>query len=144
MFFPSLLVPLSNLLFYSSSNLLRLYFSFCLVSGNKSLFERIKKRGREREGERKREREREREYVLDVVFASCWDGCCNMNRSISTQRQLYVFMALLRVSRLRVSANPQVLKVSHLRQGHFSFPMNTQIFFFQSLGWFRVRPKHQK
>ena len=29
----------------------------------------------------------------------------------STQRQLYVFMTLLRVSRLRVSANPRVLKV---------------------------------
>ena len=30
-------------------------------------------------------------------------------RAESTQRQLYVFMALLRVSRLRVSADPQVL-----------------------------------
>ena len=25
-----------------------------------------------------------------------------------------------------------------------SFPMKTRIFFFQSLGWFRMRPKHQK
>ena len=28
-------------------------------------------------------------------------------------------------------------------QRHFSFPVKTQFFFFQSLGWFRVRPKHK-
>ena len=33
----------------------------------------------------------------------------NFIKVVYTQRQLYVFMALLRVSRLRVSADPQVL-----------------------------------
>ena len=32
-------------------------------------------------------------------------------RAESTQRQFHLFMALLRVSRLRVSADPQVLKL---------------------------------
>ena len=37
---------------------------------------------------------------------------CGIGRAELTQRQLYVFMALLRVSRLRVSADPQVLKAA--------------------------------
>ena len=37
------------------------------------------------------------------------DFCLKNDKGRSTQRQLYVFMALLRLSRLRVSADPQVL-----------------------------------
>ena len=45
---------------------------------------------------------------------------------------------------------PSVSSFAHFQrtrtsvQRHFSFPMKTHIFFFQSLEWFRVRPKHQK
>ena len=42
-------------------------------------------------------------------------------RAESTQRQLHVFMALLRVSRLRVSADPQVLKVARNKVENASF-----------------------
>ena len=46
-------------------------------------------------------------------------------RAESTQRQLYVFMALLRVSRLRVSADPQVLNEQKTQILGAGFPIDT-------------------